>query len=97
MGGGITLQGGEITIEYNEWIKRERRIRFKLLRDSPVIREKKTYTVCQDCGEICLCHEETCPNCNSNRIEQQKVDDGEAVSGERIRCRFRFENLTRGK
>jgi hypothetical protein len=93
VGIGIVFSGGKDTIEYNEWIQRERKIRIKLLKDSPVIRHKKTFSVCQNCGEICLCHEETCPNCNSDSIVQKKIDDAEMTSGELIRCRFRFEHL----
>lgn len=81
-------------MDYEEWIGREKRIRIKLLRDSPVIREKRLYRVCQNCDEICLCHEQACPNCNSNNIVQEKLNDAELLGGERIRCRFRFEHLT---
>ena len=78
---------------YNEWINRERRIRIRLLRDSPVIRETKTCSVCQDCGEICLCHEIACPNCNSDKVIQQKVSNVVEEGAGHIRCRFRFEQL----
>lgn len=82
-------------MNYEEWIGRERRIRTKLLAGSPVILEKRLYPVCQNCGEICLCHEETCPNCNSSNIAQEKLNniETEVLSGKRIRCAFRFERL----
>jgi len=82
-------------MDYDEWIERERRMRISLLKDSPVIKEKSIYRICQDCGEICLCHEETCPNCNSIRIIQDMLHDKdiEVLIGKRIRCKFRFEHL----
>jgi uncharacterized OB-fold protein len=87
---------GESMMDYDEWISRERKVRTKLLTSSTVMREKKIYRLCQDCGEVCLCHEETCPNCNCNNIVQGKLDDdieAEVLSGKRIRCIFRFEHL----
>ncbi len=82
-------------MDYQIWIDRERRIRTKLLTGLPVIWEKRLYRVYQMRGEICLCHEDSCPNCNSTIIVQIKIDDieKEVLSGKRIRCRFRFQNL----
>jgi uncharacterized OB-fold protein len=89
------LTGERTGVDYDEWVDRERRIRVKLLTSSPIIRETGLYRVCQDCGEICLCHEEPCPNCNSDHIAQEKLQDieREILSGKRIRCRYRFEHL----
>lgn len=83
-------------MNYQAWIERERRIRAKLLTELPVIWEKRLYRVCQTCEEICLCHENNCPNCNSSSIVQVKLNDieREVLSGKRIRCRFRFDNLS---
>lgn len=79
-------------LEYEEWIERERRVRARILMSSPVIAKEGLYRTCRDCGEILLCHEEECPNCNSERITSRKIDD--ALNAARIRCRFRFEHLT---
>ncbi len=84
-------------VNYEEWLSRERRIRMKLLNDSPEIRQSKIYRVCRHCGEICLCHEESCPNCGTDQIVLQKIEDATVVSVERIRCRWRYDNLPREK
>jgi Fe-S cluster biogenesis protein NfuA len=81
-----------LQLEYEEWIERERRVRTRILMSSPVIAKDGLCRTCQDCGEILLCHEGTCPNCNSGRITSQRIDD--ALDAARIRCRFRFEHLT---
>ena len=56
------------TIDYDEWVGRERRVRIKFLMDSPAIIKTGKCRVCQECREICLCHEENCPNCNESNI-----------------------------
>jgi len=78
---------------YDEWIKREQRIRLSILKKSPIIRKQKIYRICQNCSEVCLCHEETCPNCNSMKIINQRRDDIENNVQNRIRCKYRFEKL----
>lgn len=82
-------------MDYEEWIGRERRIRATLLMSSAEIRNSGICRICKDCVEICLCHETTCPNCGSDQIVAQQVNDlkKEVQSGNRIRCRNRFENL----
>lgn len=82
-------------MDYDQWIRRERRIRARVLRNSPVMLEHGRCRVCSDCGELCLCHELSCPNCGSDRVnEEALVDrDGELLRGERIRCRRRFRQL----
>lgn len=81
-------------MNYDEWIERERRIRIRILNSSPMIQEKQIYRVCIDCGEVCLCHEENCPNCNSCRIENQLLllDNDKSVAS-KIRCQYRFMKL----
>jgi hypothetical protein len=83
-------------VDYKDWIGRERRLRRKILMDSAVIREKGICRICKECGEICLCHELTCPNCNCKDIIEDKFDNikAEILNGNRIRCKFRFEKLT---
>ena len=82
-------------MDYEEWISRERRIRKALLMSSPEIKNKGICRMCQDCGEICLCHEINCPNCGGSKIVDQQFNDveREILSGNRIRCRFRFKNI----
>ncbi len=81
-------------MDYGSWTRRERRIRLKILKDSPTVREMAVYRVCKDCGEICLCHEQTCPNCNGTQILEKYLPDTKVQLKERIRCRFRFDNLS---
>ena len=64
-------------MDYVDWIMRESKIRIKILLDSPVIRKTGFYRICRDCGEICLCHEKACPNCNKKNISQEKFDKEE--------------------
>ncbi len=80
-------------MDYPEWIERERKIRSVFLKVAPTIKGKKTYRVCQNCGEICLCHEEACPNCNSVNICAAKIDNAGILPEERIRLKYRFEKL----
>jgi hypothetical protein len=80
-------------MDYEKWIKRERRIRYRILRGSPFIRENKIYRICE-CGEVCLCHEDFCPNCNESHIIEKKIEDISKELQKRIRCKFRFEHLT---
>lgn len=90
----MTFSEGSL-VNYDSWINRERRIRLKILSRPPVVAGRAVYRVCQDCGEVCLCHEPACPNCNSVAVTEQEVEDLEAETGrgERIRCRHRFERL----
>ncbi len=95
--GLVGYEIGKIQIsnmEYDDWIKRERKIRTKLLESSPLIYKFGICRLCRDCGEICLCHEDTCPNCSSVSILECKLtDDFEDLCNERIRCRFRFDHI----
>lgn len=82
-------------MDYQGWIGRERRIRVSLLMGSPEIRNERVYRVCKNCGEVCLCYELTCPNCDDYKIIQEQFEnvESEVLSGGRIRCRFRFKNI----
>jgi hypothetical protein len=82
-------------MDYWQWIRRERRIRSKLLRDSLVVRESGRCRICKDCQEICLCHEEICPNCGGRNVRQERLANivAELAGGERIRCKARFDQL----
>ena len=79
-------------MNYQEWINREKRLRIKILQSSPVVRNDKILRVCKECGEVCLCHEDTCPNCNSLNISNQilNFEDDPICIEDRIRCRYRF-------
>jgi len=91
----MSLDNGKIRMDYKEWIDRERKIRSKLLMSSPEIKNKSICRACKDCGEICLCHEINCPNCGGSKIVDHQFYDveKEVLSGNRIRCRFRFKNI----
>jgi hypothetical protein len=80
---------------YDQWIRRERKIRARILGSSPEMKEYGRCRVCSDCGELCLCHELICPNCGSDRISQEVLADRdtELVRGTRMRLRRRFEQL----
>lgn len=81
-------------MDYDYWIRRERRLRIYILKGSPTIKEEKKCRVCQDCVETCLCHEEVCPNCNSTNISWVKFDlESEIFSPQRIRCQFRYSQI----
>lgn len=62
-------------MDYDEWITRERKTRIKLLSQFPSIQRNRIFSVCHDCGEIIICHEKACPNCNSGTIVKEKIDD----------------------
>ena len=87
------LINSRFALNYEEWVSRERRIRIKILKDSPVIRERGILCACDNCGEVCLCHEQNCPNCNSCNIIEKQIDGLDAEMCKRIRCHFRFEHL----
>jgi len=72
---------------------RERRLRIKILGDWPEARDQGLYRVCQDCGEICLCSEMRCPNCDSGNIEKIWLDPSTLADGKYMRCKLRYENL----
>ena len=82
-------------MDYQEWISRERRIRVRILKTSPTIRESRICRVCPSCREICLCHEMRCPNCDSANLVDDLVPnlDEELAHGKRIRCVSRFQAL----
>jgi len=79
-------------MDYETWIARERRIRQRILTNSPLFVHKR-YRVCRHCAELCLCHEARCPNCDGSAIEEQPLADGEVFAAARYRCRFRFDHL----
>ena len=78
-------------MNYEEWIKRERRIRIKILKDSPRISNEKVYRICKCCGEVCLCHEQNCPNCSN--IAEHKIIYIDKEIETRRRSQFRFKHL----
>lgn len=79
-------------MNYDKWINREKKIRIKILKSSPIIQKKNIYRVCKECEEICLCHENSCPNCSSFNIKEQIIEDDYLVFN-KIRCQHRFKNL----
>ena len=79
--------------DYEEWRECQERTRLALLRSVPSCGGTRPLRVCQACGELCLCHEERCPNCDSHLVAWQDVLDGELADGSRIRCRFRYGRL----
>jgi hypothetical protein len=83
-------------MNYDDWIARERKIRVKLLTNSPAVQQTGFFRICLDCQEICLCHELLCPNCGSDRICEEKLDDivSEILEGKRIRCLLRYQCLS---
>lgn len=70
------------TFNYATWIERERRVRLKILRSSLVIQQKQEYCVCSTCGEVCLCHEDKCPNCNQEHIMVCKIKNLDKIEKE---------------
>jgi hypothetical protein len=78
---------------YETWIARERRIRQRILTNSPVFQVHKRYRICSTCDEILLCHEARCPNCDGSAIAEQPLPDDEVLSPGRYRCRFRWSGL----
>ena len=86
-------------MNYEDWIKRERRIRIEILFSSPDVRERNIFRTCFECEEICLCHETNCPNCNSSDIRSVKIvyNDKDKMLKERIRCNYRFIIIKQNK
>lgn len=84
-------------MDYDGWICRERRIRVKILEASPVIKQKNAYRLCTKCGEICLCHEERCPNCDSDQIMESALADLRSEAEKRIRCMSRYKGIVTSK
>lgn len=84
-------------MDYEEWIARERKIRLRILQNSREIRQTGVHRVCLNCEELCLCHEEACPNCGGEAIGERRIDQAQDFSGlgNRIRCRQRFDQLNR--
>lgn len=80
-------------MNYADWIIRERRLRVMILRTSPVIKERGTQRVCLACGEVLLCHEEACPDCNAAQIGEVPLFDLAAEAKNRVRCRHRYETI----
>ena len=82
-------------MRYASWVEREQRFRWKILQSSPMISKDNIYPTCQDCGELCLCHEEKCPNCNSTNIIQQQLGKigKDELRRTRIRCKHRYDLL----
>ena len=84
-------------MDYDKWIERERRIRIRILDNSPVIKNENKYRVCKDCDEILLCHEEKCPNCDSYNIRNKNIYGDIQLLKDKIRCWRRFVNLVKEK
>ena len=82
-------------MDYNEWIQRERRFRIKILKDSPFVRKYSKIRTCNECKEICLCHEEKCPHCGCKDISEQKISLKNKKLEKRIRCVSRFNHMQR--
>mgnify|MGYP001606625546 FL=1 len=82
-------------MDYDGWIERERRIRNRILDNSPVIKNENKYRVCQDCDEILLCHEEKCPNCDSYNMANKNIYVDIQLLKDEIRCWRRFVNLVK--
>ena len=82
-------------MDYEQWIKRERRYRARLLSQSPPIIASGTYRVCRECREVLLCHENACPNCNADAVVEENIDpdDFQNSIGTRIRCLYRFQTM----
>ncbi len=70
--GSLTMTNADVD-DYRYWIGRERRFRKKILQRSLLVREANVFRSCQDCKEICLCHEDRCPNCNSDNIHSEQL------------------------
>lgn len=83
-------------MDYSEWIERERRIRIKTWSSSLDVKEKVIFRICTLCSEICLCHENNCPNCDSPEISDMTLvfTKDDEVLKEKIRCNYRFINIT---
>jgi hypothetical protein len=87
-----------MSLDYETWIRRERKIRIRILKSSPQIQTTRVYRVCRDCAEVCLCHEEICPNCGGVAVAELKLGPDEILNLEaRIRCRERFASLEAGQ
>ena len=86
-------------MDYREWIKREARLRSRILKDSQAIQQTGVYRICQNCGEVLLCHEVRCPNCDSAMIDEERLDNPaeQLRGGKRIRCRHRFNHLSHAR
>ncbi len=81
-------------MDYEDWISRERKIRISILKDSLRHSRNPVIRICQECGEICLCHESRCPNCNSSEIKEQSLVNLDTESwSKRIRCQHRYAHL----
>jgi RNA polymerase subunit RPABC4/transcription elongation factor Spt4 len=81
-------------MDYHFWIDRERRVRAKILKSSPLAIDS-SYRVCLDCDEVCLCHEDICPNCGSTKTEFQEVEKSSLAK--RIRCKQRYKKINEEK
>jgi hypothetical protein len=78
-------------MDYESWIKRERKIRLKMLADRLQTAKDSIYRVCGDCDEVCLCHEARCPNCDSSNVEERHLM-AQCIA-ERIRCCYRYAKI----
>ncbi len=83
-------------MSYTEWIERERRIRIRLLLSAPSLMSDGILRVCGACGELCLCHEDRCPNCGSNDVSLQELPrrPDPATLAKSIRCMRRYKQLS---
>jgi hypothetical protein len=62
------LSGG-----YSVWLERERRVRLRILGQSPEIAATGLHRLCADCGEVLLCHEDECPNCGGRGLAEARL------------------------
>ncbi len=74
---------------YEQWLERERRIRLRILGQSPSVSATGLYRLCADCGEALLCHEQDCPHCGGARIEQAALAPGQLAARVRLGLRWR--------
>jgi hypothetical protein len=74
---------------YQDWLERERRIRLRILGQSPEIGASGMYRICADCAEVLLCHEQNCPNCGGRRLNQGKLNREDLPGRMRLAARWR--------
>ncbi|CAB5084005.1 hypothetical protein D3OALGA1CA_429 [Olavius algarvensis associated proteobacterium Delta 3] len=80
-------------MNYADWICRERRLRVQILKGAPQVASSGNVRICQNCGEICLCHEITCPNCGDKNIKPRNLPGWEREYHRRIRCALRYKKM----
>jgi hypothetical protein len=80
-------------MDYDQWIERQRCYRLKTLAQAPEVAARGLLRLCADCGEVCLCHETSCPNCGGQASPPARLAGGLAEAAGRIRCLKRFAEL----